>query len=78
MVLELCDNGELFDLVYHGEALDEKVCRTFFRQIVDGLGALHGKNIAHRDIKPQNILSRTNLCASLRILAQDLVSETPN
>jgi len=56
MVLEICENGELFDLVYHGEALDEKVARTFFRQIVNGLEALHNKNIAHRDIKPQNIL----------------------
>jgi serine/threonine protein kinase len=56
MVLEICEHGELFDLVYHGEALDEKVCRTFFRQIVNGLEALHKKNIAHRDIKPQNIL----------------------
>jgi serine/threonine protein kinase len=56
MVLECCEHGELFDLVYHGEALDEKVCRTFFRQIVNGLEALHSKNIAHRDIKPQNIL----------------------
>lgn len=56
MVLEICENGELFDLVYHGDALDEKVARTFFRQIVNGLSALHAKNIAHRDIKPQNIL----------------------
>jgi len=60
MVLEIAENGELFDLVYHGEALDEKVCRTFFRQIVNGLEALHNKNIAHRDIKPQNILMTKN------------------
>lgn len=56
MVLEICENGELFDLVYHGEGLSEKVARTFFRQIVNGLEALHEKNISHRDIKPQNIL----------------------
>jgi len=60
MVLENCEHGELFDLVYHGEALDEKVCRTFFRQIVNGLEALHDKNISHRDIKPQNILMTRN------------------
>jgi len=56
MVLEICEKGELFDLVYHGEPLDDKVARTFFHQIVNGLSALHAKNIAHRDIKPQNIL----------------------
>lgn len=56
MVLEICENGELFDLVYHGQPLQEKIARTFFRQIVNGLAALHSKNMAHRDIKPQNIL----------------------
>jgi serine/threonine protein kinase len=56
MVLEICENGELFDLVYHGQPLQEKIARTFFRQIVNGLEALHKKNMAHRDIKPQNIL----------------------
>jgi len=65
MVLEICEHGELFDLVYHGEALDEKVARTFFRQIVNGLEALHSKNIAHRDIKPQNILMTKNFVCKL-------------
>jgi len=65
MVLEICENGELFDLVYHGEPLDEKVARTFFRQIVNGLEALHDKNIAHRDIKPQNILMTSDFQCKL-------------
>lgn len=65
MVLEICEHGELFDLVYHGEALTEKVARTFFRQIVNGLEALHGKNIAHRDIKPQNILMTKDFVCKL-------------
>lgn len=65
MVLEICEHGELFDLVYHGEALDEKVARTFFHQIVNGLEALHDKNIAHRDIKPQNILMTSDFQCKL-------------
>lgn len=65
MVLEICEHGELFDLVYHGEPLDEKVARTFFRQIVNGLEALHDKNIAHRDIKPQNILMTSDFQCKL-------------
>lgn len=51
--------------MYHGEALDEKVARTFFRQIVSGLEALHNKNIAHRDIKPQNILMTKDFVCKL-------------
>jgi hypothetical protein len=36
--------------------LDEKLSRTFFRQIVGGLEAMHDESLAHRDIKPQNVL----------------------
>lgn len=56
MALELAEGGELFDLIYYTGALDEKLSRTFFKQIVDGVEAMHDKTLAHRDIKPQNIL----------------------
>lgn len=56
MALELASGGELFDLIYYTGALDEKLSRTFFKQIVDGVEAMHEKNLAHRDIKPQNVL----------------------
>lgn len=56
MALELCEGGELFDIVYYTGKLDEKLSRTFFAQIVAGVQALHDNNLCHRDIKPQNIL----------------------
>lgn len=56
MALELASGGELFDLIYYTGALDEKLSRTFFRQIVDGVEAMHVSSLAHRDIKPQNVL----------------------
>lgn len=56
MALELCEGGELFDIVYYTGKLDEKLSRTFFAQIVAGVKALHDNNLCHRDIKPQNIL----------------------
>jgi calcium/calmodulin-dependent protein kinase I len=56
MALELASGGELFDLIYYTGALDEKLSRTFFKQIVDGIEAMHLCSLAHRDIKPQNVL----------------------
>jgi len=56
MALELASGGELFDLIYYTGALDEKLSRTFFKQIVAGVEAMHNESLAHRDIKPQNVL----------------------
>jgi len=60
MALELAEGGELFDLIYYTGALDEKLSRTFFKQIVDGIEAMHSQSLAHRDIKPQNVLLTSN------------------
>eukprot|EP00493_Phyllostaurus_siculus_P027008 UN27354 len=56
MVLELALGGELFDLLYYTGKLEEKVARTYFRQMIAGVEALHKLNIVHRDLKPQNLL----------------------
>jgi len=63
LVLEYAPGGELFDILYYTSALEPIVARTYFRQMVSGLEACHNAGIAHRDIKPQNLLldSRFNL-----------------
>lgn len=63
LVLEYAPGGELFDILYYTSALEPVVARTYFRQMMAGLEACHNANIAHRDIKPQNLLldSRFNL-----------------
>lgn len=65
LVLEYCPGGELFDLLYYSERLDEVTARTYFRQIMLGLKEIHAQGIAHRDIKPQNILLDANYCIKI-------------
>jgi len=63
LVLEYAPGGELFDIMYYTSALESVVARTYFRQMMAGLEACHNAGVAHRDLKPQNLLldSRFNL-----------------
>jgi len=56
LVLEYCPGGELFDILYYTQKLNPIVARTYFVQLMQGLKACHDIGIAHRDIKPQNLL----------------------
>ena len=56
MVMELCPNGELFDILYNTGKLSEPITRFYFKQILAGLKACHSEGIAHRDMKPENVL----------------------
>jgi len=56
LVLEYCPGGELFDILYYTHQLDPVTARTYFIQMLKGLQACHHAGVAHRDIKPQNLL----------------------
>jgi len=56
IILEYVGGGELFDFVADTGKFSEKVSRTYFHQMMNGLHYLHQKGYAHRDIKPENIL----------------------
>ena len=56
MVMELCPNGELFDILYNTGKLSEPITRFYFKQLLEGLNACHSMGIAHRDMKPENVL----------------------
>ncbi|KAJ4922963.1 hypothetical protein JOQ06_021283 [Pogonophryne albipinna] len=48
--------GELFDFLAEKESLSEEDATQFLKQILDGVFYLHAKQIAHFDLKPENIM----------------------
>ncbi|ORZ19829.1 kinase-like domain-containing protein [Absidia repens] len=62
MVMELCDQGDLFDFVMQDQHInkvrDETLVKSVFLQILDAVQHMHSQGIYHRDIKMENILLR--------------------
>jgi len=56
LVLELVTGGELFDQIVARGEYSEKDASNIVRQIVSAVAHLHANGIAHRDLKPQNLL----------------------
>lgn len=57
LVLEFCGSGTLQDAVMCTEGfLGEVQVRFLMQQILDAIAFLHGRNICHRDVKPQNFM----------------------
>jgi serine/threonine protein kinase len=55
-VMELCAGGDLLSFVRKRRKLNEVLAKYLFKQIIEGIGYIHSKNILHRDIKLENIL----------------------
>ena len=57
MVMELAQNGDLFDVVAKAGRFSENTARYFFKQIIEGLDNLHFEHsMCHLDMKLENIL----------------------
>ncbi|XP_034231688.1 testis-specific serine/threonine-protein kinase 1-like [Thrips palmi] len=54
--MRFADNGDLLDFVKNKGPVQEAQSRLWFRQMTSGLHYLHAKNIAHRDLKCENVL----------------------
>lgn len=56
IVLEYCEGNELFYHIYDQRRLDIESTKSIFYQIVEGIRYVHSLNLAHRDLKLENIL----------------------
>ena len=56
-VTEFAELGDLYELLHVGGAFSEAASKAIFRQVLVGLGALAARGVvAHRDVKPENVL----------------------
>ena len=60
IIMEYCENGELFDYIVNKEKLGYKETSIFFYQLINGVEYIHKQNFAHRDLKPENLLLTKN------------------
>ncbi|KAF4076791.1 hypothetical protein AMELA_G00219200 [Ameiurus melas] len=56
LVVELIRGGELFDFIAAKENVTENEAIDFLKQILKGADFMHSKQIAHFDLKPENIM----------------------
>ncbi|CCF50183.1 hypothetical protein NDA10_007735 [Ustilago hordei] len=55
-VLELANNGELLNFIRKHGSFDLTSARYYAAQLADTIDAMHRAGVAHRDVKPENIL----------------------
>ena len=56
IIMEYCENGELFNYIVEKHRLKEDEAAIFYYQLINGLEYIHKNKIVHRDLKPENLL----------------------
>ena len=68
LVLELVGGGELFDFISEREWLTEEEASYFVKQILLGIKHMHSKNVAHLDLKPENVMLKGSESHQLKLI----------
>lgn len=56
LIFHRVKGGELFEYITTKDNLNDEEASLFIKQILLGLEHLHNKNIAHLDLKPENVM----------------------
>jgi len=66
IIMELAPFGDLVSMVEKKVFVgDEKLVRTYFHQLIDGLEYLHSQGVAHLDLKLENLLIGEDLALKI-------------
>ena len=78
-VMELAPYGDFYDLVMSQKVtMTDKLARTYFHQLVDGIEYLHSAGVAHLDIKLDNLLLGNNFSLKIGDFDQAYRAGQPN
>lgn len=55
MILQLCSNGSLKDMIKPRRGMDKSLLLPFMKQLLEAVAFAHSQRVAHRDIKPPNV-----------------------
>lgn len=58
--MEYCAGGSMDTVIDRYNGIKEKEALAYFKQVADALTYMHNRNILHLDIKPSNIMLRSN------------------
>ena len=77
LCLEMVTGGNLQDRINQGVVFSEERIKGIMKGIFQGLNYVHSQNIMHRDLKPTNILLRTQNDEENDICIADFGLATP-
>ena len=60
IIMEYCEGKDLMDFILSKQRLNELESLKYFQQLINALFYLHSQNIAHRDVKIDNMLLDKN------------------